>query len=76
MLTPLDALISSSVDVDRALHVYADDLTMQIIARASHVLEQSYTALKGVVDVLHSIELAPAKRKMTVTATDMPVARK
>eukprot|EP00959_Pyramimonas_sp_CCMP1952_P151402 3168127-Pyramimonas_sp.AAC.1 len=61
LLTPAGSLHGSSIHIDRALHVYADDLTMQVKAKMAEIYEHACYVLTGVVDPLGSVDLAPAE---------------
>eukprot|EP00959_Pyramimonas_sp_CCMP1952_P208070 4352634-Pyramimonas_sp.AAC.1 len=41
LLTPVDSLYGPSMHIDRALHVYADGLTMQVKAKMAEIYEHA-----------------------------------
>ena len=76
LLAPIDNLYVDTHYITRHVYVYADDLTIVIIAPLADIVSHACHVLRMLVSALRSVDLQPARHKMTVTGFDMSVARR
>eukprot|EP00959_Pyramimonas_sp_CCMP1952_P386507 8100284-Pyramimonas_sp.AAC.1 len=57
------------------MHLYADDIAVQVVSTVRNIVEHACDVLSELASTVEGIELRAAKRKMTVTCSNLKFAR-